>query len=371
MLDALALILALVHFAFPLAYYLYAKTMWLPRPWNLKMNENYKPHVTIILPTYNEAKIIRDRLDNIYGQEYSKEFMEVIVVDSASTDGTLEFIEKWAREHKDIKVRIMRESYRRGMVPAINYALRTIEPTGEIVVLTDADAWWPITAIKSIVKYFADDKVGAVTASIIYEEQDDDNTENMYRHYYNILRVSESKKHSTPVHNGPLIAFRKNLLYKIGLLPEYVGNDDSTPASVIAFMGYRAIQVDDVVVKEYVKENQFWRMVRRAQHLIVHFIKTKKYVKGKKYLYRHNKDFEMIWGIEWWLHVVNPWLLFTSLALFMTSCITFLSITSFAIIIVGILLLGSKVFRTWIFQQICLILAMVKNLKSINIVWSK
>ncbi|MEM1625608.1 MAG: glycosyltransferase [Candidatus Nezhaarchaeales archaeon] len=86
-LDVLASILALVHFAFPLTYYLYAKTMWLPKPWSLKVDENHKPRVTIILPTYNEAKIIRDRLDNIYSQDYPKSLMEVIVIDLGSSGG--------------------------------------------------------------------------------------------------------------------------------------------------------------------------------------------------------------------------------------------------------------------------------------------
>jgi len=61
--------------------------MWLPKPWNLKVDENHKPRVTIILPTYNEAKIIRDRLDNIYSQDYPKSLMEVIVIDPGSSDG--------------------------------------------------------------------------------------------------------------------------------------------------------------------------------------------------------------------------------------------------------------------------------------------
>ncbi|MDI9619974.1 MAG: glycosyltransferase [Candidatus Nezhaarchaeota archaeon] len=370
MLEPLALALALVHFGLPLAYYWYTKVRWFKRRWDITIDENYRPRVTTVIPTYNEAKHMVSKLNNIYEQEYPRELVEVVVVDSASTDRTPELVEKWAAEHQDIKVKIVHESCRRGMVPAINYALKTNEPSGEIVVLTDADAWWPTTALKNIVKYFADDKVGAVTASVTYEERDKANMEDIYRHYYNILRISESKRHSTPVHNGPLVAFRKNLLYKIGLLPEYVGNDDSTPASVIAFMGYRAIQVNHVVVKEYIRENQFWRIVRRAQHLVAHFVKTKGYVKNKN-LYLYDRDFEVIWKIEWWLHVANPWCLLASLALFLTSYITSLSMASFAIMVVGVFLLGSKVFRTWVLQQICLAIAAIKNLRSVNIVWSK
>jgi hypothetical protein len=50
---------------------------------------------------------------------------------------------------------------------------------------------------------------------------------------------AESKIHiSTPIHNGALVAFRKQLLDRIGGLPTYTGNDDSTPATLIAFSGH-------------------------------------------------------------------------------------------------------------------------------------
>ena len=46
--------------------------------------------MTIIIPTYNEAEYIQGKLDNIYDQDYLKNLMEVIVIDSASSDETAE-----------------------------------------------------------------------------------------------------------------------------------------------------------------------------------------------------------------------------------------------------------------------------------------
>ena len=42
--------------------------------------------MTIIVPTYNEAGLIESKLDNIFEQDYPKDLMSIIVVDSASTD---------------------------------------------------------------------------------------------------------------------------------------------------------------------------------------------------------------------------------------------------------------------------------------------
>jgi len=46
-LDIIALILALIHFGIPTLYYLYLKKKWLPKPWNLRIDPNYEPKVTI------------------------------------------------------------------------------------------------------------------------------------------------------------------------------------------------------------------------------------------------------------------------------------------------------------------------------------
>jgi len=132
MLELTALILAGVHFSAPLAYYVYMKR-YLDRPWDLKIDENYRPYITIILPTYNEAKIIRDRLDNLYKQDYPKKSFEVVIVDS-SDDDTSNLIEEWAKQHNDLTLKLIRENTRKGKAYALNYA------SGEVIVIADADA---------------------------------------------------------------------------------------------------------------------------------------------------------------------------------------------------------------------------------------
>jgi len=364
-----ALALAAVHFGTPLAYYWYAKTRWLPKPWNIKMDENYRPKVTIIIPTYNEAEFIEKKLDNVYQQDYPRDKVEVIVVDSASDDETPELVKEWAKNHPDIKLVLLQEPVRRGMVPALNYALKHVPKDSEIVVFTDADAFWELATLKKVVKYFTDPSVGAVTASIKPTIPANDFLEGAYRDYYNQLRIAESKIHSTPVHNGAFVAFRTGLLYELGGLPRYTGNNDSTPASIMAFMGYRAIQVDDVVVKEPIRGNQFYRKIRRAQHLLLSFLKTKEYVK-KLGVYRYTNSFEKIWKIEWWLHVVNPWILTLCTILLIIDAF-YGSLTATSLLVVGLMLLILKMYRTWVLQQLYLVIAAVRNLWTKEIAWNK
>jgi len=61
----MAIVLALLHLSFPLLYYLYLRSRWLSRSWDLGRDPSYRPKVTIVVPTYNEAGLIRRKLDDI------------------------------------------------------------------------------------------------------------------------------------------------------------------------------------------------------------------------------------------------------------------------------------------------------------------
>jgi biofilm PGA synthesis N-glycosyltransferase PgaC len=80
----IALILALVYFRLPIVYYLYLRAVWLGRPWSVRRDHSFKPMVTVIVPTYNEARLIESKLDDIARQDYPRSGLEVIVFDSAS-----------------------------------------------------------------------------------------------------------------------------------------------------------------------------------------------------------------------------------------------------------------------------------------------
>jgi biofilm PGA synthesis N-glycosyltransferase PgaC len=365
-LEIIAVILAGMHFGIPLLYYAYLKYTYLNKPWNIKINENYKPRVTIIVPTYNEAEFIWSRLDNIYTQNYPKNLMEIIVADSASNDGTMDLVKKWSSEHRDIELKLVEELERRGKLSAILESLKHVSSESDIVIFTDADAFWEPDALSKAVAYFADKSVGAVTSSITYCNKNE--FENVYREYYNIIRVAESKVYATPIHNGPFLAIRAELIRKFGL-PVFAGSDDSSFGSYIALLGFRAIQVDNVTVNEPVRGSQFRRKVRRAQHLVLNFLKTKQYAKRMGF-YNPTKLFEKIWKMEWWLHLVNPWLLLVSMSLLVISAF-YSSLTALILLGIGLMLLVLRPYRTWMLQQFYLIMATMRNLWTKETIWSK
>jgi cellulose synthase/poly-beta-1,6-N-acetylglucosamine synthase-like glycosyltransferase len=66
-LTALGAALAAAHFGAPLAYYAAAKR-WLGQPWRIKPDPAYTPAVMVAIPTYNEARHVEEKLEDVYSE---------------------------------------------------------------------------------------------------------------------------------------------------------------------------------------------------------------------------------------------------------------------------------------------------------------
>jgi biofilm PGA synthesis N-glycosyltransferase PgaC len=360
----LALTLALIHFGLPIAYYLYLRVVWLNRPWGVRRDWSFKPRVTVIVPTYNEAKLIESKLDDIARQDYPRDRLEVMVVDSASTDGTLEAVRRWSERSPGSNLRVLSEPSRMGKAYALNNALK--HANGDVVVITDADSrWGSERTLSNAIAWLSDPMVGAVTCIKNPEGGGFLGVEGGYRGFYNTVRLAESKAWSTPVFHGELAAYRRGLLEAVGGFPTDIGADDSHTATLVALKGYRAIAVDDVECVEKVPEEGYhsWR-VRRAQHLVQHFLKTLRHVGRAPNRFKH------ILLAEAYLHLVNPWLLPIATTLLIHQALRGSTI-AIAVLATGALLLAYKPYRTWVATQIYLIVAMLRNIWSKEIAWRK
>ena len=364
LLELVALTLAGVHFGTPLLYYLYLKSRCLNKPWNVKVDEGYRPRVTVIVPTYNEAKLIEKKLDDLRQQNYPRSKLEIIVVDSASTDGTPRLVKRWTERHRDIELKLIVEEVRRGKAYALNTALK--HAAGDIVVITDADSLWPDReTLRRVVRWFSDQRVGAVSCLKKPVGSRVKSIEDSYRKYYNSLRVAESKVWSTPIFHGELAAFRRKLLERLGGFSTDVGADDSYTATKIILMGYRAIIPEYVKCVEILPKKGYnlWR-IRRAQHLIQHFSRI---LMSRP---KVPKNFKTILYIETFLHLINPWIFLMAVIMILISALMGSHIT-LTLLIIGIMLLICKSFRTWIMAQMYLIIATIRNLWTKEIIWRK
>jgi cellulose synthase/poly-beta-1,6-N-acetylglucosamine synthase-like glycosyltransferase len=59
-----------------------------------KENYRYQPFVSIIVPIYNEEKVIEKRIKNLMGLDYPKDKYEIIIIESGSIDNTYNVAKK-------------------------------------------------------------------------------------------------------------------------------------------------------------------------------------------------------------------------------------------------------------------------------------
>lgn len=61
--------------------------------------QGFKPKVSVIVPNFNHARYLTERLNSIYGQSYKH--IEVILLDDCSTDNSVEIIKCFAEAHSE------------------------------------------------------------------------------------------------------------------------------------------------------------------------------------------------------------------------------------------------------------------------------
>lgn len=119
-------------------------------------NPSYpEPCVSILIPAYNEEKVIVKTIGSILDSDYSGK-MEVVVVDDGSSDRTGDVVSAI----DDPRVRLIRQP-NQGKAHALQNAVDSTE--NEILVFVDADTRFERDAIRHLVAAFHDTKIGAVS----------------------------------------------------------------------------------------------------------------------------------------------------------------------------------------------------------------
>lgn len=202
--------------------------------------------MTVVVPTFNEASNIRARLENLALVRYPSGSLDVIVVDSGSSDGTADEAVRAAGENP-LPVTVIRETERRGKAAAINSAIAAAR--GDIIVVTDAPTVFDTMALTRIATAFDDAEVGAASGhfEVTGEGSALQDEEASFWRVRNRLRALEAGVDSTPFLSGELCAFRRGLVKR---LDEDTLADDMNIALQVRAKGKRVAIVEEARFSE-------------------------------------------------------------------------------------------------------------------------
>jgi cellulose synthase/poly-beta-1,6-N-acetylglucosamine synthase-like glycosyltransferase len=125
--------------------------------------ENFGPRVAVLIPAYNEEKVIDRTIRAALRSTYRN--LRVIVIDDGSTDNTLSVARNCcARDEARGRVLVLTKP-NSGKADALNYGLRHMREDEAIFVGIDADTVIAKDAISVLVPHFLDPRVGAVAGN--------------------------------------------------------------------------------------------------------------------------------------------------------------------------------------------------------------
>lgn len=281
----------LVVFFFYLTYFMVLFHFYRKQPArapNAKAAEGVNPYVSVVVPVYNEEKIIANKIRNIEEIIYPCDRIEVIFVDGQSTDRTQELILDEVKECKKSFVLIKQEK-RDGYTNAVVRGI--LASKGEIIVLMDAASYYYPDALKNLTKHFADSKIGSVTGKEIVLGKSGKvgpQMEEAYRHFYDFMRKAETEMDSTPDSKGEILAVRRNIC--IDLIPLLKRSSNASFDSCVPYqakiMGYKSVYDEQARYYEFAPASFNDRMIvqtRRATLLIAPMFMFKSMMLNKKF----------------------------------------------------------------------------------------
>ncbi|MEI7979434.1 MAG: glycosyltransferase family 2 protein [Bacteroidota bacterium] len=201
---------------------------------NVKYDLQFEPEVTLVVPCFNEADYIEDKIKNSLLLDYPHNKLKLIFISDGSSDDTHDRIKKYPN------IIALHENKRSGKAVAMNRAMKFV--TTPIVAFCDANTTLNKEAIRELVKHYKDPNVGAVTGEkrIISTNKEGASTagEGIYWKYESLLKKLDSDFYSVVGAAGELMSYRTEL-YKE--LPLDTLLDDLMQSMQIALNGYRVI----------------------------------------------------------------------------------------------------------------------------------
>jgi cellulose synthase/poly-beta-1,6-N-acetylglucosamine synthase-like glycosyltransferase len=260
-------LLALVMIAYLLRHYNFVSTVLLHeiKTTNaLKKIVPQQPTVSIIIPAHNEERVIEKLLQRITELDYSKEKLDVIAIDDASTDNTQKIIRKFTKQHNHIK--LIHRPKATIKAAALNEAIKHAK--GEIIYFFDADYLPHHDFIEKANAPFQNPKIGCVQTHIKVSNETTTVAKTVALERiggYGIDQLARDILGLIPQFGGTAGGIRRNLLEALGGFNTEALTEDTDLTIQIYLKGYKISYVYDTGSYEEAVENwrSYWHQRKR------------------------------------------------------------------------------------------------------------
>src|ERR1035437_6602290 len=179
-------------------------------------------NISVIIPNYNGENLLKDNLEKVVSElnTYKLGKAEIIVVDDASSDGSVIYLNDFVKTYDNFKVVVNKNNL--GFAPTVNLGVKAA--SGEIIILLNTDVYPEVGFLQPLLKHFSDEKVFAVGC---LDRSVEDNGIILrgrglgeWKRGFLVHRRGEVDKTNTLWVSGGRGAFRKTIRDKLGGLNE-------------------------------------------------------------------------------------------------------------------------------------------------------
>ena len=204
-----------------------------------KLREPYRGAVDVLVPAYNEEKVICRTVEALLAARTLGAPPQVVVIDDGSKDRTSEVLrERFADEPRLIVL----QKENGGKAAALNYGIARSE--ADVVVAIDGDTLLLPDAIERLTRPFTESRVGAVAGSVFVGNQRNLMTRFQALEYVtsqNLDRRAFELFNAISVVPGAIGAWRREALLQVGGYPRDTLAEDADLTFAVQMKGWRVL----------------------------------------------------------------------------------------------------------------------------------
>lgn len=210
------------------------------------LQEDKAKSLCILVPAYNEADVIADKIRNVASLNYPVEKVSLVIACDGCKDNTAEIARKTASEPEmaDLQIHIINLKQNHGKVALLNQLIPDLD--AEIIALSDASALISNDALQIANRHFDQEKVGIVAATYRLLNPGSKGEEKYWEYQVSIKQGEAAIGAPIGVH-GALYFVRKHLFTP--LAPDTINDDFFIPMQIVSH-GYKAVYDDRLIALE-------------------------------------------------------------------------------------------------------------------------